>query len=696
MTLKLRFSSSQGLPVIQQSEASECGLACVAMVANYHGHRIDLQTLRKKHPISLKGSTLLQVMNIAVSLGFIPRPLKLESNVISELALPAILHWDMNHFVVLKSVNVSGICIHCPARGILNLSRKEFDQHFTGVALELRPGDKFVKKDERNPLSFRSLIPPLTGMKGLIAQILLVSLVLQGLLLLTPFMIMIVTDTALASADSSMLTIIGIGFLIVAVLTTVAEVFRSWLLLYFSKTLNFRMAARLFRHMIYLPHQFFALRHVGDVQSRFSSMDSVNDTITGSVLAALIDGVMIVITLGLLFLYSPTLAFIILAATFLYALIRLGSFNALRRRSEAQIIDTAKRDSNFLETVRGNQSIKIMRGEQDREISWQNRTADAINSEIRVNRLEIWLEGVNTLLFGVLNVIVIWVGAKLIIQGELTIGVLFAIISWKSNFEEKAASFIEAIIQIILLGLHRDRIADIALTEIENLGFDSETETKSVGQIDVKGLTFSYSEMETPIFQNLSFSINPGESVALTGPSGCGKTTLMKVLIGLLKPTEGDVSIDGQPIGHFGLGRYRDAIGVVMQDDQLFSGSLHDNITFFSTEPDEAQMRKATAMAGIDEDIASMPMGYNTLVGDMGTVLSGGQKQRILIARALYRNPTILFLDEATSHLDDELEKKVSSNIAAMGKTRVMVAHLKETNSSADRDILLSHLQDDN
>jgi ATP-binding cassette subfamily B protein RaxB len=695
MTLKLRFSSTQSLPVIQQSEASECGLACVAMLANYHGHRIDLQTLRKQHPISLKGANLLQLMNIAASLGFIPRPLKLESAAIGELALPAILHWDMNHFVVLKSVSVSSIRIHCPARGILNLSRKEFDQHFTGVALELRPGDEFVKKNERHPLSLWSLIPPLTGMKGLVAQILLVSLILQGLLLLTPFMIMIVTDTALASADSSMLTVIGIGFLIVAALTTIAEVFRSWLLLYFSKTLNFKMAARLFRHMIYLPHQFFALRHVGDVQSRFSSMDSVNETITGSVLAALIDGVMIIITLALLFLYSPTLALIILGATVLYALIRLGSFNALRRRSEAEIIDTAKRDSNFLETVRGNQSIKIMRGEQDREVGWQNRTADAINSEIRVNRLEIWLEGANTLLFGVLNVVVIWVGAVLIMQGELTIGVLFAITSWKSNFEEKAASFIEAMIQIILLGLHRDRIADIALTDKEDLGVVTEMETKYLGQIDVDGLTFSYSEMEAPIFQNLSFSISPGESVALIGPSGCGKTTLMKVLIGLLKPTEGDVRIDGQPMSRVGLGRYRDVIGVVMQDDQLFSGSLRDNITFFSPEPDEVQMRKAAVMAGIDEEIVAMPMGYNTLVGDMGTVLSGGQKQRVLIARALYRKPTILFLDEATSHLDDELEKKVSSNIGAMGITRVMIAHRKETIASANRVIVLSGLQDE-
>ncbi|WP_336366535.1 peptidase domain-containing ABC transporter [Marinobacter sp. C2H3] len=689
----LRFLSTRSLPVIQQSEAAECGLACVAMVASYHGHRLDLHTLRQRHSLSLKGADLVQIMNVASALELIPRPLKLESSGIDQLVLPAILHWDMNHFVVLKSVSSNGVRIHCPARGALTLTREEVDQHFTGIALELRPSDGFEKKDERSPLSLWSLIPPLTGMKALIAQILVVSLVLQGLALLSPYMIMIVTDTALATDDSSMLTVIGIGFLLLALLTTIAEVFRSWLLLYFSKTLNFQMAARLFRHMIYLPHHFFTQRHVGDIQSRFSSMESVNETITGSVLAALIDGGMVVITLGLLFSYSQTLAFIIAGATLVYALVRVVSFNVLRRRSEAEIMESAKVDTNFLETVRGNQSIKIMRGERDREVGWQNRTADAINSEINVNRLEIWLNGVNSLLFGVVNVVVIWIGAALIMQGELTIGVLMAITMWKGNFEEKAASFIEAVIQIVLLGLHRDRIADIALTETENIGTDSGKAIDISGQIDVSGLSYSYSEMDAPVLSELSFSIRPGESVALTGPSGCGKSTLMKALIGLVEPTDGEVRIDGHPIPQLGLGHYRDRIGVVMQDDQLFSGTLRDNITFFSTAPDDARIKHAAAIAAIDDDIAAMPMGYDTLIGDMGTVLSGGQKQRVLIARALYRNPRILFLDEATSHLDNALERRVSDNIAALGITRVMIAHRKETIASADRVIELLDLQ---
>jgi ATP-binding cassette subfamily B protein RaxB len=340
------------------------------------------------------------------------------------------------------------------------------------------------------------------------------------------------------------------------------------------------------------------------------------------------------------------------------------------------------------------QSIKIFACEDQRTATWQNLVVDQFNASIRTQRLAILYQALNGLLFGIENVAIIWLGALLVLEtaqgGGFSVGMLFAFVAYKTQFVQRIASLIEKGVELRMLGLHTERVGDIALTpaeprdELLPIGA-----TWVGGDIEVKGLAFRYTDSDPMIFQDLNLHIGQGESVAIVGPSGCGKTTLIKLMLGLLQPTEGSIEIGGIPLARLGLSRYRGAVASVMQDDQLFAGSIAENICFFDPQPDYGRIENSARLAAIHDDIVTMPMQYNTLVGDMGTVLSGGQKQRILLARALYRQPKILFLDEATSHLDVARERCVNEAIRSLDLTRIIVAHRSETIISADRVLML-------
>jgi ATP-binding cassette subfamily B protein RaxB len=355
------------------------------------------------------------------------------------------------------------------------------------------------------------------------------------------------------------------------------------------------------------------------------------------------------------------------------------------------IVNQAKEQSNFMETVRGIQTIKLFGREVQRQSVWHNKYADSLNSGIRVGHLNIGYEAVNKFIFGVENVLVVYFAALLVMDGDLTVGMLFAFMAYKRQFTEKMASLIEKVIEFKMLSLHFNRLADISLTEKEE-HLQSKTTSKAIsGAIELNNVTYRYNEKEEPVFANLSMKIAQGESVAIVGPSGCGKTTLAKIMLGLFAPEAGKTEVDGLDIKQLGLSQYRSQIAAVMQDDQLLSGSIADNISFFDPELNMEQVEWAAKTAAIDSDILQMTMGYNTLVGDMGAALSGGQIQRLLLARALYRKPKILFMDEATSNLDTGLEASVNCAVKDLDVTRIIIAHRPETIASADRVLELRY-----
>jgi ATP-binding cassette, subfamily B, bacterial CvaB/MchF/RaxB len=686
MNATLNFSGRRKTPLILQTEAAECGLACLAMVAGAHGYRTDLATLRGKYSISLKGTTLTHLINIAAHLNLNSRPLRLDLEALPRLRLPAILHWDLNHFVVLTEVKRRKAVILDPNVGRRTFSFSELSQHFTGVALELTPNEQFERKTEVSRITIRQLIGRLPGLGRTLLQLFLLALVVEVFAIASPLFMQLVLDHAVIAGDRDLLTVLGLGFLLLTLIKIGVTALRSWVALYLNTTLNLQMLARLFSHLLQLPMAYFGRRHLGDITSRFDSLSTIRRTVTTTFLEVMLDGIMAVATLAMMVIYSWQLSLIVLAATSLYGVLRVVRYRPLRESTEDQIVCAARQETNFLETVRGMQSVKLFNRQEQRTAGYQNLAVDAFNANIRIQKLRMLFQALNSILFGVENIAVIWLGATLLLEGGFSVGMLFAFIAYKSQFTSRMSSLIDNAIDFKMLDVHRGRVADIALTEPEpELAGAGLTPLTLRADIEVRNLSVRYADAEPFVLRHINLRIEEGQSIAIVGSSGCGKTTLLKVIMGLLPPTEGEVLIGGINIARLSMAQYRNLIGTVMQDDQLFSGSIADNIAFFDSQPNTERVETCARLAAIHDDILDMPMGYQTLIGDMGTVLSGGQKQRVLLARALYKQPRILLLDEATSHLDVTRERQVSEAISYMRLTRIIVAHRRETVATADR-----------
>ncbi|WP_050464787.1 peptidase domain-containing ABC transporter [Herbaspirillum autotrophicum] len=690
---RLHLSSSSRLPVLLQTEATECGLACLGMIAAHHGYHSDLASLRSRFPVSQKGSTLLHLIQIAEQMQLASRPLKLDLDELGDLRLPCILHWNLQHFVVLKSVRKNTAVIHDPAFGVRKLSLAEVSNSFTGIALELWPNADFKQQEVKQHISLRAMMGRITGLKGALTQILLLAFGLELFSLISPLYMQWILDNVLVTADTNLLTTLAVGFGLLVLVQQTISTLRSWMLIYLGTTLSIQWRSNVFTHLIRLPVQYFEKRHLGDVVSRFESVGTIQGTLTSSFLEGILDGVMAILTLTMMFIYSTTLPWVSLSAMLLYTVGRWLWYAPLRNATEAQLVHAAKQQSHFLESMRGVKTIKLFQNQDARRASWLTLLINQINADLRTQKLQLAYKAMNGVLFGLERVLLIWLGASLVIDGNFTAGVLIAFISYREQFNGRVSSLIDKFFELRMLRLHGERLADIVFSEPENLTGKNLSGERLTLQpsIAIRDLAFRYAEQEPLVLDGITVSIAAGESVAIVGPSGCGKSTLVNIMLGILPPTRGEVLIGDMELSKIGLAGLRDMVGTVMQDDVLFSGSIADNISFFSPTADPEWIAQCAVMAAIHDEIMMMPMGYNTLTGDMGTVLSGGQKQRIILARALYKRPKILILDEATSHLDIAREHQVNHAVNHLSITRIIVAHRPETIASASRVIVLEN-----
>lgn len=689
----LDFSRHQKLPVVLQSETAECGLACLAMISGFHGYSVDLASLRRTYPISAYGSNLAQLSDIAGRIGLASRAVRLEVEELSQLNLPCIIHWDINHFAVLKSVGSNHVVLHDPSYGRRKISLAEFSKRFTGVAFELIPTSEFEKKNEYKHLRISDLWSKISGLKRALIQIFIVSIFIECFTLVTPLYSQIIIDLIPNQNTNQLLYSIGAGFTFVLLTQILVSIFREFLLLRLTSQLSIQMAANLFYHLSRLPLSYFTKRHIGDLVSRFGSLTHIRQMITTGIISTLLDGIMALATLAVMLYYSINLTLLVLGVVALYVGLRIFFYEPFKQLNHEKLIADANENSHFMETLRAVQTIKLFQQENNRQQHWLNRLATAINKQIKITRWGIAFSSAQHLLFGLENILIVLLAAFLVMDGSFTLGMLFAFISFKVSFVSAVNNLIDQLVNFKMLDIHLERISDIAFTKKENVNEHTSRPDDSItlppleGKITVNDLTYRFDGAEEDAFSRVSFEIHPGESVAIVGPSGCGKTTLLKCLMGLLEPTSGEILVDGKPLKK--IKHYRSQIAGVMQDDQLVSGSLKDNITLFEAESNWNKIYEATSKACIHDEILKLPMDYQTLVGDMGSSLSGGQKQRIVLARALYRQPRILFLDEATSHLDIQNESLVNKYVKQLAITRVIVAHRPETIESADRSIYI-------
>jgi ATP-binding cassette subfamily B protein RaxB len=483
--------------------------------------------------------------------------------------------------------------------------------------------------------------------------------------------------------------VLGLGFGLALLLQVGTGLLRGWSVVYLSSQLGLQWMGNVFAHLLKLPLDFFEKRHLGDITSRMQSVQAIQKTLTTSFVEAIIDGLMAVVTLGMMLLYSWKLALVTLLAVALYLGLRAIAYRPVRDRTEQQLVAAAKQQTHLLETLRGMQSLKLAGSEPTRQATYANLMTETVNQEVRLARMGLGFNTASQLVFGIERIAVIWIGATLALSNVFSAGMLIAYLAYKDQFAQRVSGLIDKWIEFRMLRLHGERLADIVLTPPEESLALPDLPPPADTRIEVSGLSFRYAEGEPWVLKECSFTVEPGESVAIIGASGCGKTTLVKLMLGLLKPSEGTIKVGGQDLHRIGPQNVRKVVGAVMQDDQLFAGSIAENIAFFDPEIDFERVEKAARLAAVHEDIAAMPMGYHGLIGDMGSALSGGQKQRIILARALYRDPRILFLDEATSHLDVMRERLVNEAVRNLKLTKVIVAHRPETIASADRVLVL-------
>lgn len=688
----LNFSTERSVPTIFQAEASECGLVCLAIIAGYYGQKRDLATLRRKFDTSLKGMSLKGLIEVADELGFSTRPVRVELDALHKLKLPCIIHWNMNHFVVLERCRGHKLTIVDPTKGRRTLSIDDSSPHFTGVALEISPSAKFQQVKKVEKVRIRDFWRNMIGLKRSLAQIFILAILLQIFSLLTPLYSQIIIDKVIPDFDLGLLVTLTLAFSLFLIVSALTDLARNFVLLYLSTSMSYHMRVNLFSHLISLPMNYFSKRHVGGIVMRFGSLEPIERLLTTTLVSAVLDGLMALTTVIVIFYYSWQLSIVVLLILLLNLAGTIGIYPIARALTEKQIESSGVEQTTFLEIIRALSTIKTFGRESEREAVWKNALAAAINDGVRGSRVGIWMGFGNGLLFGLGSTLILFLGARLIINGEFTIGMLMAFQLYQGQFIGKAQTLIATLFELRMLGLHLERLADIIHAEPEKQASKINSEAlKLEGKITLSQIAYRYAATDPYVLRGLDAEIAPGECLIIRGASGSGKSTLLKLMTGLITPTAGDLLFDDQPIASIGLSRLRRQIGVVSQNDTMLTGTLSENISFFDPEPDMDWVRECAASALIDTDIQLMPMRYDSLVGDMGSALSGGQQQRILLARALYNRPRILILDEATAHIDPETTDQILINLGEKKITRIVVSHDDLKDMIRDRELWLDN-----
>jgi ATP-binding cassette, subfamily B, bacterial CvaB/MchF/RaxB len=689
------------LPAILQSENTECGLACLAMISSYFGAKFDIASLRATlGPAAQDGMTLKQLMSSASRIALVTRPVRTELESLKRLKTPCILHWDHDHFVVLKSAGKHSIVIHDPKVGARKMTYAAASEHLTGYAIEFHPDGHFERSDNRVHLSFRSIIGRTQGLRSALANVFFMALLLQIISMVSPALMQHLVDSQVDAKNMSVVKTVVAAMAILMIISVTISTLRSWMLFHLATNVGFQWTSRVLRHLFRLPVDYFEKRNIGDVMSRFGSISAIQGTLTNGVIEGILDGILAVGTLIMVWLYSPVLAMTCVAALVLIAAIKFASFESLRRLGNEILIADARVSTNFLESVRGIRSIKLANRDDHRSVSWMNLTVDAINVKSRSQWLSILLGTAGTLIVGTQKLIAIYFAFAMIAEGNFTLGMFFAYLSYQDQFMSRANNLIGLYFSFRMLQLHYERLADIVLAAPESSsvsnGMDTSISSQNASEVGISTMdgppsivfekvSFKYSDLAKDTIHDLSFDTTGSACTVIVGPSGSGKTTVAKLILGIHKPCSGRIQVHGHSLESIDRSVLREHIACVLQGDTLYAGSIRDNIAFFDDNIDQQWVEECARIACVDGDIERTNMRYHTPVGDMGSILSAGQKQRILIARALYRRPRILLLDEATSDLDVATEERINQNLSRLPIHRIYIAHRPQTIKYGDR-----------
>jgi len=677
-----RSKRRRKVPYIAQMEAADCGAACLCMALRYHGKTVRLDEARAAAGTSGDGTGAAGLLRGASRFGMNARGLRVEPEHLAELEPGTILHWEFNHFVVLQGVTPKGVEIVDPAMGKRTIPHERIGSLLTGVAIEIRPGDDFVAGGEARSLVGRYLRSILRDVGGL-PRIVITSLLLQILALSLPILTGMIVDRVVPRADLGLLGVVAVGMGALVLFQLLATLTRAHLLLELRTRLDLKMTLGFVDHLTALPYAFFQRRSTGDLMMRVNSNATIREILTSTTLSAIIDGSLVSLYLVLLFLASTTMALLVLGL----GVAQMIVFIAARHRVQALVAQNlevqARSQSQLLQVLAGIETLKIAGAEARSVQRWSNLLVDDLNVSLARGRLQAITDAVMGGLRMASPLAIVSVGAIQVVHGELSLGVMLSLNALAGSFLTPLASLVSSALQVQQLKGYIERLDDVLSVEREDRKARAMSGRLS-GRVEVEDVEFAYATGAPPVLRQTSLVIEPGQMVALVGPSGSGKSTLAALLLGLYRPSAGRIRYDGRDLAELDPSSVRRQLGIVPQSPYFFDQSIRDNIALVDPDAPLDRVIGAARAAAIHDDIAALPMGYDSRLADRGASLSGGQRQRIAIARALVHRPAILLLDEATSALDVSTERRVIENLRAVRATKIVIAHRLSTIVDAD------------
>ena len=678
----------RNVPVLLQLSMVECGAACLAMILGYHGRKTSVAECRERCTPGRDGVNAQSIARAARGFGLRVRAYATRSASFANAELPVIIHWNFNHFVVLERWSEREAVIVDPACGRRRIPSAEFDQSFTGVVLACAPGEQFQSAVQRRRRPWRTFAGYLLESPGLLGQIVLASLLLQVVGFGLPAITKVLFDRALAPVAADAGSRILLGLVLITVIKFVVQGMRAMLLLQFQQRCDRQMMQRFFRHLLALPLTFFEQRTHGDLLMRLGSNSVVREIVTGQTLSLVLDGLMIVVYLAVLLAYSPLFALVVVGIGLTQAGLLMATRGRVQQQVENDILAQTAAQGYLVEALNGIGTIKATGAEQTVFSHWQNLFYAQLNASLRRSRLAALIDSALAALQLLTPLALIWLGLRSVQQGELSMGGMLALnaIATLALADQGVERGQGQRFQVVATYL--DRLFDVFDARPEQSAAAEPLKPTLSGGIELSQVSFGYDGSQ-PVLSDISLQIAPGQKVAIVGQTGSGKSTLAKLMLGLYQPTRGQIRFDGVPLEQCDYSHVRSQCGVVMQDSFLFSGSIRHNIDLGQAGLGLEQIAGAARMAGIHDEIARMPLGYETCVAEGSTNISGGQRQRLALARALARRPALLLLDEGTSHLDTITEQTVEANLAALNCTRIVIAHRLSTIRDADVILVL-------
>ncbi|HEY1352458.1 MAG TPA: peptidase domain-containing ABC transporter [Ktedonobacteraceae bacterium] len=681
---------SRHVPELLQMNAVECGAACLAMILGYYGRKTSVAEVYKNAGVGRDGLSALNIVQTARRYGLIVRSISLQASDFRAVRLPAIVHWEFNHFVVVERWSPAAVSVIDPAVGRKRLSAQEFDAGFTGIVLILEPGRAFDRRSAGATLSLRTyLLEYLKRSPFVFLHILLASLLLQVIGLALPFATKIVIDDLLPAHMFTLLPLLGIGLLVVLLAQLLTTLVRAFLLVYLQARIDISITSSFFEQLLRLPLRFFEQRSSGDILARVTSNTAIRDLISNELVSTLLDGSMVIIYLAILFAVSFVFGAMALAIGLLQILLLVLSYGPVRRLARRELNAIGEAQGYVTEMLTGIVTLKAAGAEHRALQRWSNVFVKQLNASVH---LDYTTAGVNTListLSTLAPLVLLWIGTSEILHGTMQVGTMLAASALAAEFLMPLASLANSGQLLQMARSHLERLGDVLGAETEQLAQSVRQPPHLTGRIELKEVSFRYDPHACDILKEINLTITPGQKIAIVGRTGSGKSTLGKLLLGLCMPTRGEVLYDDLALRTLDLPAVRAQIGAVMQDAHIFSGSIREHIAFNHPELTLEQITRAAQLAALQDDILRMPMRYETFIAEGGSALSGGQRQRLALACALAHEPCILLLDEATSALDVVTERTIEHNLSNLQCTQIVIAHRLSTICGADCILVL-------